>query len=554
MNRKGADLDGEHREAAGRDVTETFGVAGFTLISRVTGLLRVAVVGAVLGPTFFANIFQATNTVPNITYNLLAGSLLTTLIVPTLVEALDRESLARTRAVAQGLVGVVVAGFCGAGLVVLALGPVIVRLLTLGIHDHREAVDAAHQTWVLLLLVVPQIVLYGVAAVGVAAQNARRRFSLAAAAPAVENVGLIVTLLLAARWYGSGFGVHQVTSSCLVLLGVGATLSVAAHAALQLFGAARVGIPLWPRWGWSDPVVRALCRRMVPTIGTAMIDAIWFFALVVAAGTVPGGVVAIQIGFNFYNVPLALSARAVGTVMLPRLARDAVRGDLERFRQTYESGVSWAWFVAAPASVILVLLAKPISDALAFGQMAHHNGAALLAASVASMGLALIPAATQEFARYACYARGDVHSPLRAGVALILVTAIGIPIALTAFDGAAMLAALGVLVAVGQLVRCLIVDRAARRDTPHLAVTWWRPLLRHVVAALVAVATAAVVAHLVLRATSGDVRAITEVVLATSLGILGYAALQSALRAPELPMILRRRSPPVPVGAEGSSS
>ena len=198
-------------------------------------------------------------------------------------------------------------------------------------------------------------------------------------------------MLLAARWFGSGFGVHDVSSGCLVLLGVGATLSVAAHAGLQLFGAARVGIPLWPRWGWSDPVVRALCRRMVPTIGTAMIDAIWFFALIVAAGTVPGGVVAIQIGFNFYNVPLALSARAVGTVMLPRLARDAVRGDLEQFRQTYESGVSWAWFVAAPASVVLVLLAKPIGDALAFGQMAHDNGAALLAASVASMGLALDP-------------------------------------------------------------------------------------------------------------------------------------------------------------------
>ncbi len=553
MDRQGADPDGEHREAAGREVTETFGVAGFTLISRVTGLLRVAVVGAILGPTFFANIFQATNTVPNITYNLLAGSLLTTLIVPTLVEALDRESLERTRAIAQGLVGVVIAGFCGAGLVVLALGPLIVRLLTLGIHDHREAVDAGHQTWVLLLLVVPQIVLYGVAAVGVAAQNARRRFSLAAAAPAVENVGLIVTLLLAARWFGSGFGVREVSSGCLILLGVGATVSVAAHAGLQLFGAARVGIPLWPRWGWSDPVVRALCRRMVPTIGTAMIDAIWFFALIVAAGTVPGGVVAIQIGFNFYNVPLALSARAVGTVMLPRLARDAVRGDLEQFRQTYESGVSWAWFVAAPASVILVLLAKPIGDALAFGQMAHDNGAALLAASVASMGLALIPAATQEFARYACYARGDVHAPLRAGVALVLVTAIGIPIAVMAFDGAAMLAALGVVVAIGQLARCVIVDRAARRDTPHLASAWWRPLLRHVVVALGTIATAAVVAHLVLRATSGDVRAITEVVLATSLGTVAYAALQSALRAPELPMILRRRSRPVPVGAESSS-
>src|SRR5690348_10587151 len=71
-----------------RETAASFGVAGWTLVSRVTGLLRVLVAGAVLGPTFFANIFQATNVVPNVTFNLLAGWALTALIVPPLVAAL----------------------------------------------------------------------------------------------------------------------------------------------------------------------------------------------------------------------------------------------------------------------------------------------------------------------------------------------------------------------------------------------------------------------------------------------------------------------------------
>src|SRR5439155_18055546 len=166
----------------GREAAETFGVAGWTLVSRVTGLLRVAAIGATLGPTFFANIFQATNTVPNITYNLMAGSLLTARVVPSLVEALDLQSLDRARRIAQGLLGVVISGFCVAGIVVLALGPLIVHLLTLGIHDPKVAARARHESWVLLLLVVPQIVLYGVAFGAVAAPNARRHFALAAAA------------------------------------------------------------------------------------------------------------------------------------------------------------------------------------------------------------------------------------------------------------------------------------------------------------------------------------------------------------------------------------
>src|ERR1700760_925977 len=75
------------------DTAKSFGVAGWTFFSRATGLLRVVVAGAILGPTFFANIFQATNTIPNLTYNLMAGSLLTELIIPILVAELDHRGL-----------------------------------------------------------------------------------------------------------------------------------------------------------------------------------------------------------------------------------------------------------------------------------------------------------------------------------------------------------------------------------------------------------------------------------------------------------------------------
>src|SRR6185503_12908267 len=130
----------------GDETTQSYGVAGWTLFSRVTGLLRVAVAGAVLGSTFFANIFQATNTIPNLTFNLMAGSVLTALIIPLVVAALGVD------------------------------GPI-------------ATAAARRECWILLFLVLPQIGFYGLVAVGTAAQNARGKFVLAAAAPAVENVG-----------------------------------------------------------------------------------------------------------------------------------------------------------------------------------------------------------------------------------------------------------------------------------------------------------------------------------------------------------------------------
>ena len=116
--------------ALGDETAKSFGVVGWTLFSRVTGLLRVMVAGAILGPTFFANIFQATNTIPNLTYNLMAGSLLTELIIPILVAELDTGGLSETRRLLRQIVGVVLAGFAAAALAVTLASPVIVRLLT----------------------------------------------------------------------------------------------------------------------------------------------------------------------------------------------------------------------------------------------------------------------------------------------------------------------------------------------------------------------------------------------------------------------------------------
>ncbi|MGZ4534994.1 MAG: hypothetical protein ACXVXE_05575, partial [Nocardioidaceae bacterium] len=69
---------------------DTLTLGGWTAVSRATGVLRIVVVGAVLGPTFFGNTYQLTNSLPNlIYYGFLAGSLFSSLLVPALVRHID---------------------------------------------------------------------------------------------------------------------------------------------------------------------------------------------------------------------------------------------------------------------------------------------------------------------------------------------------------------------------------------------------------------------------------------------------------------------------------
>jgi murein biosynthesis integral membrane protein MurJ len=521
----------------GKETSASFGVAGWTLFSRFTGLLRVVVAGAILGPTFFANIFQATNTVPNFTYNLMAGTLLTELIIPILVAELDHKGIEDTQKLVRQLVGVVIAGFFAAALAVTLASPIIVHLLTFGVHGHAQSARAHTECWVLLFLVLPQIGLYGLQAVATASQNARGHFALASAAPAVENLGLIMTLVLVSRWFGRD--TTHVSTGYLVFLGAGATLAVAAHTALQCFGAARCGLPLWPSFKWHNPALRPLSRRLGPAIGTAMLEASWLFILIVTAGTVPGGVVAIQVGINFYYMPVALSARAVGTVLLPRLSREALHNRFAAFRETYDRGVSWAWFVAVPASLTILVSAKPIAQAIAFGQMRKSDGIALLSAAIAGLGLALIGATMYEFAKQACYARHDVKAPLIACAAMVGLLLVSAPITAAVLNGPKMLFALGLFVTLGEFARSSVTDRAARRGTHTVRTSRLHSLLRHIAVAAFTIAPAALLGRVVQGTIGGHVGALIGVVLGVSVGLVGYVTVQAALGAPELPPSLQ---------------
>ena len=77
-------------------------MAVLTLVSRATGFARGIVIAAVLGPTFFGNLFVAANSLPNLIFELVIGSVIVSLLVPPLVTHLDLGDRAAARRIACG--------------------------------------------------------------------------------------------------------------------------------------------------------------------------------------------------------------------------------------------------------------------------------------------------------------------------------------------------------------------------------------------------------------------------------------------------------------------
>src|SRR5262249_20684520 len=191
--------------------------------------------------------------------------------------------------------------------------------------------------------VAPQVPLNCVAQLGMAAQRARGRFALASAAPAVENLVLILTVVLAGWYYGSGLDLDHVPIEMVIVLGAGSTAAVALHAVVQLAGAAHVGLLARPSTRWrADPEAVAVTRRLARSVGVAACPAAGMYVLLALAASVPGGVFVVQLSYNVLFSLSYVSARAVSMAALPGLAHAAHREDSVTFGASWRQGLSYA--------------------------------------------------------------------------------------------------------------------------------------------------------------------------------------------------------------------
>ncbi len=519
---------------AGSLAGDSLAVGIWTLVSRITGFGKVVAIAAVLGPTYLGNTFQATNLLPNVAYEFLTGWLFSSLLVPPLVRHVDSRDRQAAQRLASGFLGVAMLGLGLLGAIAILAGPALLRLFALGVAEPTVAAAQRGVGLTLLALTMPQVVLYGIAGVGGAVANAHGRFALAAAAPAFENVGLIMTLGVTAALYGTGSDIETVTTTQLLVLGLGATGAVALHAAAQWWNARRAGISLTPRAGWRDPEVRAAVRAAVPSLGYSGLSSLRMFGSMIVANRVPGGVVAFQLALNFFHLPIALGARPVATAMLPRLARLHQGRAAQRFRDELVGNSALAAFLVVPAAVAYAVLAMPLARAAAFGEMANVTGIALVAAALAALAPGVIGESGFVLATHASYARGDARSPFRSMVVRAAVSLAGMAVAFALPRGIAVLVALGLALSASNLAGAWDLSRRVRAGLPSGGARLGPSLGRAFAAsALMAVPAWVTAAYLAPRI-GGPLNDALAIAAATGVGLCAFLAVQAACRSPEL--------------------
>ncbi|MGI9623519.1 MAG: lipid II flippase MurJ [Acidimicrobiales bacterium] len=443
---------------SGAQVKNSMVVARWMIVSRVTGFLRLAALAAVLGPTFFGNLVQSALFLPVISYEVLSGSLCGPLLIPPLVRHVDRGDVKAQERLAGGFLGVVLAALGALVALLMIAGPLLVRVLTLGVASDVTRSDLIGIGWPLLVLTLPQAVLYAVAEIGAAVQNAHGVFGRPAAAPVVGNLGVAIVIIASGFIFGTGTTAADAGMDLVLFLGLGTTIAVALQAWVQLRGARLCGVRIRPRAGWADPEVREIVGLAKMAVAQGAIQALRFFGMLVAAGTVAGGVVAFQIALTFVFFAAALGGDAMAISALPGLSRLHNADDQSAMFTEWRRVLRLSLFLLIPMCAFFLVAAWPIARMVAVGEMNTVAGITLLATSLIALAPATIGHGGFRLATQASYAQRDSKAPLISMLLRAAVTIVAVVIVTASLDGRAAILVTGIGVSVADLLGfgCLV--------------------------------------------------------------------------------------------------
>ncbi|MGZ8695591.1 MAG: murein biosynthesis integral membrane protein MurJ [Gaiellaceae bacterium] len=323
--------------------TAVFSLA--TGLSRILGLLREVVARSYFGVNGPINAFDVAFLIPNTIRSVVADAALSGAFVPVFGDLLERGERARAWRVASSLLWLVLLFLSGLTALLILLAPWIMQAFGYG--------DLATG---LARVLFPIIVLLGVFGILVGVLNSYDEFTIAALAPVVWNIAIIVGLVIGVpRADGTDAKLYVYAASILVGTIIQTLLPIP-----------------WLRgrddrlrmvFDWRDPAVRRIFVLMLPIsigLGLININAVidtFFAARLIDKDQAPS---AINAAFRLYMLPQGMFSVAVATVLFPTLSRLASRGDLPAFRDTVSRGLRQIAFLLIPASVVAAVLAEPI--------------------------------------------------------------------------------------------------------------------------------------------------------------------------------------------------
>ena len=390
-----------------RPLKSTLTVGSATLISRIFGYARDAVIFIVFGANAGTDAFFVAFRIPNFLRRLFAEGAFSQAFVPVMSSHLHQSEDQFHRLInhVSGLLSLVLLFITVIGILA---SPWLIMAFAPGFDDAEQKLLASD----MLKITFPYLFFISLTALSGSILNIRHQF----AAPALTPVLLNISLIGAAIWLSPKM------EEPVVALAWGVFFAGIAQLAFQLpFVLKAAALPV-PKLSGAKAGVKKILSLMLPAIfGSSIVQINLLIDTIIASFLAVGSISWLYISDRFVELPLALFGIATATVILPMLSKHHVAKQERQFNQTLQWAMKLSLLISIPAMLGLVVLASPILSTLV-----QYRQFSLLDTQMATLSLMAYAVGLPAFIYIKVlapgfYSRQDTKTPVKIGVVAMLV-------------------------------------------------------------------------------------------------------------------------------------
>jgi putative peptidoglycan lipid II flippase len=408
------------RQALGR---ASFWMALGTLVSRLSGFVRLFLLMWVLGIGLNGDLFTVANSIPNAMYFLVAGGVFNVVLVPQIVRAMREDDGG------DGYVNRVVT----LAFVVLGVGSIVLTLaaplLVPVVFDSKILEDGMevqrHSATMLMYLVIPQVFFYGAFVLRGQILNARQVFGPMMWAPIVNNIVSVAVLLSYLVVFGrSRTGNDGFSTGEVLLLGIGSTLGIAAQAAALTPFLRKSGFRFTPIFNFRGFGLGHTMRLGAWTLGFIVISQVAMIAItrIASGATLTGaadghkalGVTIYNLGYLVSQVPHGIITVSLTTALLPTMSVLAARGESRLLLDEIRGTLRTIAFLITPIAMAVFVLGNPAAGIISWmlpGAIDGPEAVTAVGHCLSAFGLGLFSFSFSYFILRGFYADEDTKTP-----------------------------------------------------------------------------------------------------------------------------------------------
>ena len=406
-----------------------------TMVSRVTGFLRIWATALALGASGYMSGYSVANNIPNMIFELVAGGIIASLFIPTFMELREGESDETAWKFTSHVFNLAVVCLGLIGLLGTVFPEPFVWTQTFRMSPVQAARVVPTATFFFRFFAL-QVVLYGAGSIMSALLNSQRQYFWPAIGPVFNNIVAIASMFAFVALGGRTTGLATTSGAAPVVLAVGTTLAVLVMFAVQIPAVLKTG---W-RYSWGlglkDPAVRRMLALAVPTVIYVVTNLVAVsFRNASALAVSVKGVSILTYAWVFYQLPYGILAVALATAVFTELSDAAGRKDDAAFKATFARGLRATGILTLPTSAVMVALAVPLVTLYRVGAFTAADVMPVASALRWWVGGLIFYALTMFLLR-TFYSLKDTRTPMWVNLVLTVVVQIALYLVLSTGIGA----------------------------------------------------------------------------------------------------------------------